>query len=155
MTRAGWALIGLLPWLGPSIAAAQERPYYHGEWGMHAWRYQQGRVRSEEARPYLKGKEGHEGTESTDWSGHRRPMILMPMVGFAHMALGRGDGRSGDAGRRAGARAHDAVESCPRLSDEPLAPQQPVDVLALDGLTLTVSPRLAERVCPRTGDSCH
>lgn len=35
MTRAGWALIGLLPWLGPSIAAAQERPYYHGEWGMH------------------------------------------------------------------------------------------------------------------------
>ncbi|HSC71610.1 MAG TPA: SHOCT domain-containing protein [Candidatus Methylomirabilis sp.] len=35
MTRAGWTLIGLLPWLGPSVAAAQERPYYHGEWGMH------------------------------------------------------------------------------------------------------------------------
>jgi|SRR5690242_16406288 putative membrane protein len=34
MTRAGWALIGLLPWLGPSVAAAQERPY-HGEWGTH------------------------------------------------------------------------------------------------------------------------
>lgn len=34
MTRAGWALMGLLPWLGPSVAAAQERPY-HWEWGMH------------------------------------------------------------------------------------------------------------------------
>lgn len=29
-------------------------------------------------------------------------------------------------------------------SDEPLAPQQPVDVLAIEGLTLTVSPRRAE-----------
>lgn len=79
----------------------------------------------------------------------------MPMVGFAQMALGRGDGWSGDAGRRAGARANDAVESCPRMSDEPFAPQHPVDVLALEGLTLTVSPRLAERVWPRTRDSCH
>jgi len=40
-------------------------------------------------------------------------------------------------------------------SDEPLAPRQSVDVLALEGLTLTVSPRLAERVRPRTGDPCH
>jgi putative membrane protein len=34
MTRAWWALMGLLPWLGPSVAAAQERRYDWG-WGMH------------------------------------------------------------------------------------------------------------------------
>jgi len=37
-------------------------------------------------------------------------------------------------------------------SDEPLASEQPVDVLALEGLTLTVSPRPAVSVWPRTGD---
>jgi len=40
-------------------------------------------------------------------------------------------------------------------SDEPLAPQQPVDVLALEGLTLTVSPSPAGGVWSRTGDSAH
>ena len=71
------------------------------------------------------------------------------------MAPRRGNGRSGDAGRRAGARAHDVMERYPRLSDEPLEPREPADVLALEGLTLTVSPRLAERVWPRRGDSRH
>jgi putative membrane protein len=34
MTRGWWVLMGLLPWLAPSIAAAQERRYDWG-WGMH------------------------------------------------------------------------------------------------------------------------
>ena len=32
--RWAWALVGLVPLLGPSVAAAQERPYEWG-WGMH------------------------------------------------------------------------------------------------------------------------
>jgi membrane protein implicated in regulation of membrane protease activity len=40
-------------------------------------------------------------------------------------------------------------------SSEPLAPEQLVDVLALEGLTLRVSSRPAGRVWPRTGDSGH
>lgn len=34
MTRAWWALLGLLPWLGPSVAAGQGRSSEWG-WGMH------------------------------------------------------------------------------------------------------------------------
>jgi len=40
-------------------------------------------------------------------------------------------------------------------SGEPLAPEQLIDVLALEGLTLRVSSRPAGRVWPRSGDSCH
>jgi putative membrane protein len=32
--RWWWAFLGLIPWLGPSVALAQERPYEWG-WGMH------------------------------------------------------------------------------------------------------------------------
>ena len=34
MVRARWVLMGLLPWLGPPVVAAQERRY-EWEWGMH------------------------------------------------------------------------------------------------------------------------
>ena len=40
-------------------------------------------------------------------------------------------------------------------SGEPLAPEQLINVLTLEGLTLRVSSRPTERVWPRSGDSCH
>ena len=34
MTREWWAPLGMILWLWPSLAAAQDRPY-EGGWGMH------------------------------------------------------------------------------------------------------------------------
>jgi membrane protein implicated in regulation of membrane protease activity len=38
---------------------------------------------------------------------------------------------------------------------EPLAPEEPVDVIALDGLTLTVRPHSAVTAWDRRGSRCH
>ena len=35
MTAGRWVLVGMIPWLWPALAAAQERQYYEWRWGMH------------------------------------------------------------------------------------------------------------------------